>query len=60
LLQAELPQDFAKDFDFVFDCIFGYSFAGDIREPFGSIIQQIKASGVPVASLDIPSGWDVE
>ncbi|KAJ3115881.1 NAD(P)H-hydrate epimerase [Phlyctochytrium bullatum] len=50
------------DFDchVVLDGIFGFSFSGDIRPPFDSIIQRIKASGLPVAAIDIPSGWDVE
>jgi len=49
-----------EQYDIVIDAIFGYSFTGDIRAPFDGIIKELKQSGVPIVSLDIPSGWDVE
>jgi len=49
-----------KDFNVLVDAIFGYSFAGDIRAPFDAILPAIKDSLVPIASIDIPSGWNVE
>ena len=47
-------------YKFILDGIFGFSFNGAIRAPFDSIIYNIKRSGVPVISIDIPSGWHVE
>ncbi|XP_050786492.1 NAD(P)H-hydrate epimerase [Gopherus flavomarginatus] len=44
----------------VVDAIFGFSFKGAVREPFGSILRTLEQVTVPVASIDIPSGWDVE
>ncbi|GAM17859.1 hypothetical protein SAMD00019534_010340, partial [Acytostelium subglobosum LB1] len=47
----------------VIDSIFGYSFKGDIRAPFDSIIKTLtglNSQSLPIASVDIPSGWDVE
>nr|XP_013807542.1 PREDICTED: NAD(P)H-hydrate epimerase-like [Apteryx mantelli mantelli] len=44
----------------VVDAIFGFSFKGAVREPFGSILGTLKRVTVPIASIDIPSGWDVE
>ncbi|NXD17787.1 NNRE epimerase, partial [Nothocercus nigrocapillus] len=44
----------------VVDAIFGFSFKGAVREPFGSILDTLKRITVPIASIDIPSGWDVE
>ncbi|KAJ1330146.1 YjeF family domain-containing protein [Batrachochytrium salamandrivorans] len=38
----------------------GFSFSGDIRPPFDSILRSLKASTLPIVSIDIPSGWDVE
>ena len=38
----------------------GFSFAGAVRAPFGDVLSSIAASGVPIASIDIPSGWNVE
>jgi NAD(P)H-hydrate epimerase len=34
-----LPQSLDQDFQFVVDAIFGYSFTGEIRAPFGQIIK---------------------
>ncbi|KYO41808.1 NAD(P)H-hydrate epimerase [Alligator mississippiensis] len=44
----------------VVDAIFGFSFQGAVREPFGSILKTLAQVTVPIASIDIPSGWDVE
>ena len=56
-----LPEDLGIDtFDYILDGIFGYSFKGDIREPFKAIIDTIGKSGIPIVSIDIPSGWDVD
>lgn len=48
------------DYKFVLDAIFGFSFSGEIRTPFDLIIRSIKESSIPVISIDIPSGWNVE
>lgn len=48
------------EFPVIIDAIFGFSFRGEIREPFRSIITAINAAGRPIVSVDIPSGWDVE
>ncbi|XP_046874519.1 NAD(P)H-hydrate epimerase isoform X2 [Hypomesus transpacificus] len=47
-------------YNLVVDAIFGFSFQGAVREPFASILDVLKKTTVPVASIDIPSGWDVE
>ncbi|KAJ3346196.1 hypothetical protein HDU83_003301 [Entophlyctis luteolus] len=48
----------------VVDAIFGFSFAGDVRPPFGEVIETINAecerSRVRVLCVDVPSGWDVD
>ncbi|KAL9643002.1 hypothetical protein ABK040_010693 [Willaertia magna] len=54
-----------KDFNFILDGIFGYSFSGNqgIREPYKTIIDDLKKekNGMPdVIAIDIPSGWDVD
>ncbi|XP_037669736.1 NAD(P)H-hydrate epimerase isoform X2 [Choloepus didactylus] len=47
-------------YDLVVDAIFGFSFKGDVREPFRSILSVLNGLTIPIASIDIPSGWDVE
>jgi NAD(P)H-hydrate epimerase len=46
-------------YELIVDAIFGYSFKGDLRAPFDSVLKALNASDRPVVSLDIPSGWDV-
>lgn len=43
-------------YNLVIDAIFGFSFKGAVREPFGSILGVLKKTTVPIASIDIPSG----
>ena len=54
-------------YDIIIDAIFGFSFSGEIREPFKTIIYDLKeiqekrATEIPmIISVDTPSGWDVE
>ncbi|XP_070323614.1 NAD(P)H-hydrate epimerase isoform X2 [Odocoileus virginianus] len=47
-------------YELVVDAIFGFSFTGEVREPFRSILSVLNGLTVPIASIDIPSGWDVE
>ena len=44
------------NYNFVVDAIFGFSFRGDVRPPYDSIIDVMKSISIPVASVDIPSG----
>lgn len=49
-----------KETDHIIDAIFGFSFSGEIREPFPSIIQALAETSIPVTSIDAPSSWDIE
>jgi NAD(P)H-hydrate epimerase len=44
----------------ILDAIFGFSFKPPVRAPFDDALKLISASGLPIVSVDIPSGWDVE
>lgn len=59
---TEMPEAKVIDeaYNLVIDAIFGFSFNGAVREPFGSILGVLKKTTAPIASIDIPSGWDVE
>ncbi|KAM5129573.1 NAD(P)H-hydrate epimerase [Mantella aurantiaca] len=60
---SEFPQEaevIDGAYNLVVDAIFGFSFQGAVREPFGSILSTLKHITIPIASVDIPSGWDVE
>jgi NAD(P)H-hydrate epimerase len=59
------PRDvLASSIDVIVDAVFGFSFSGDARAPFDSILATLaecsRAAAPPVASVDIPSGWHVE
>ncbi|XP_066577286.1 NAD(P)H-hydrate epimerase isoform X2 [Amia ocellicauda] len=63
LFLPEMPAEadlIDEAYNLVIDAIFGFSFKGAVREPFGSILGTLKKVTVPIASIDIPSGWDVE
>ncbi|KAH9080288.1 YjeF N-terminal domain-like protein [Lactarius deliciosus] len=46
--------------DVVLDAIFGFSFQPPVRAPFDAALPLIARANVPIVSVDIPSGWDVE
>lgn len=38
----------------------GFSFSGEVREPFPAVIKTMEEAGVPVTSVDAPSSWNIE
>ena len=44
----------------IVDALFGFGFKGPVRDPYTAIMQNVIASSIPIISIDIPSGWDVE
>ncbi|ORX89417.1 YjeF N-terminal domain-like protein [Basidiobolus meristosporus CBS 931.73] len=46
--------------DLIVDAIFGFSFAGEVRDPFKQVIQIFSSTKLPVVAVDIPSGWQSE
>ncbi|XP_072173750.1 NAD(P)H-hydrate epimerase-like [Diadema setosum] len=49
-----------SSYNFVVDALFGFSFKGEVRAPFGEVLETLKSISVPLCSIDVPSGWDVE
>jgi NAD(P)H-hydrate epimerase len=45
--------------DLIIDAIFGFSFGGPLRDPFGSIVTQMEETQIPILSVDAPSSWDI-
>lgn len=57
----EMPSNWEDTFDLVVDAIFGFSFHGTPREPFDGILEAISGQrNVPILSVDVPSGWNVD
>ncbi|CCF56206.1 hypothetical protein KAFR_0A07720 [Kazachstania africana CBS 2517] len=46
----------------IVDALFGFSFKPPLREPFATIIKEVcdLQDKVPVVTVDVPSGWDVD
>ncbi|RFU32434.1 hypothetical protein B7463_g3932, partial [Scytalidium lignicola] len=62
-LDVPFTEDFSaalKETDHIVDAIFGFSFSGEVREPFGTVIQALEETSVPVTSVDAPSSWNIE
>ncbi|KAI9598548.1 YjeF N-terminal domain-containing protein [Syncephalis fuscata] len=56
----EAVEQAANEADLIVDSVFGFSFGGSVREPFPQVIQLFRETKLPVVSVDIPSGWDVD
>ncbi|KAL9708828.1 hypothetical protein Ac2012v2_007983 [Leucoagaricus gongylophorus] len=66
ILTSFLPNDVSplrqalSESDVIMDAIFGFSFQPPVRAPFDSVLSLLAQSKLPIVSVDIPSGWDVE
>ena len=53
-----------RNYSAIVDAIFGFSFKGAPREPFATALEKMRIAqsshGVPVLSVDVPSGWNVD
>ncbi|KAI3320899.1 NAD(P)H-hydrate epimerase [Xylariaceae sp. AK1471] len=38
----------------------GFSFSGEVREPFPAVIKALEETKIPVTSVDAPSSWNIE
>ena len=38
----------------------GFSFSGEVREPFPAVIKALQETKLSVTSVDAPSSWDIE
>ncbi|XP_065841690.1 NAD(P)H-hydrate epimerase-like [Oscarella lobularis] len=56
----ENPDEINRNFDLVIDSLFGFGFKGDARPPFSAALDTLKRVKIPICSVDVPSGWDIE
>ncbi|KAK7190618.1 hypothetical protein DPSP01_007273 [Paraphaeosphaeria sporulosa] len=62
-LKVPFTDDFPsalKSADHIVDAIFGFSFSGEVREPFPSVIEALRDTKIPVLAVDAPSSWNIE
>lgn len=46
-----------RDCDVLIDALLGIGIHGEVREPYASLIKAMNASGRPILSVDVPSGF---
>ncbi|KAI1263430.1 YjeF N-terminal domain-like protein [Xylariaceae sp. FL1019] len=63
----DLEVPFVDDFnsavsttDHIVDAVFGFSFSGEVREPFPAVIKAFEETDLPITSVDAPSSWNIE
>ncbi|KAL9610221.1 MAG: hypothetical protein Q9167_005070 [Letrouitia subvulpina] len=62
-LNVPFTEDFEvalENADHVVDAIFGFSFSGEVRDPFGAVITALENTSVPVTAVDAPSSWNID
>lgn len=47
-----------EDCDLMVDGLLGTGLSGEVKEPYKALIEAMNSSGVPILSIDIPSGLD--
>lgn len=45
-----------QHYSLIVDALFGFSFSGEVRAPFGDILDKLTQVKIPICSIDIPSG----
>lgn len=53
-------ENLKSKYQLVVDALFGFSFKPPVRPLFAPLLETLSKTSVPVASVDIPSGWHVE
>ncbi|KAJ3334621.1 hypothetical protein HDU91_002637, partial [Kappamyces sp. JEL0680] len=59
-VSSTAPPAPADGFAYILDGLFGFSFRPPVRPDFEPIMAFLDATKIPIISIDIPSGWDVE
>lgn len=62
-VQVPFTEDFStavQQTDHIVDAIFGFSFSGEVREPFPKVIEALQTTKIPVLAVDAPSSWNIE
>ncbi|OMH85188.1 NAD(P)H-hydrate epimerase [Zancudomyces culisetae] len=65
-VQCDIPvekDDFSQclvNTDLIIDAFFGFGFKPPIREPYLAALKALEGTAIPIVSVDVPSGWDVD
>lgn len=50
----------ATKYRLIADGLFGFSFKPSVRDTFKDVMNLMAETDIPIVSVDIPSGWNVE
>lgn len=53
-------EEINENYGMIVDSLFGFTFKPPVRPTFVDIMNILLYTKLPIASIDIPSGWDVE
>ena len=56
----EIDRVIELDADLIIDAIFGIGLKGELKEPARSIVRNLNKRGIPIVSVDVPSGLDAD
>lgn len=54
------PKELCNEYQFLVDALFGFSFKPPVRDEMKPAMDALIDAGLPVCSVDVPSGWNVE
>ena len=57
---SEQIKAIAGDSDMIIDAIFGTGLKGEVRGEYIELLEAVNSQGIPILSVDIPSGLDCD
>ncbi len=58
--ETPTKEELDSDYDLIVDALFGFSFRPPVRPQVAPLLRALAETSTPLASIDVPSGWDVE
>ncbi|CAH0771612.1 unnamed protein product [Bemisia tabaci] len=55
-----ISEEELNQYNLIVDSLFGFSFKPPVRPLFVPLLDLLQKTKIPICSVDIPSGWDVE
>ena len=56
--RAEGSESLFREADLIIDALLGTGLHGEVRDPYATLIREMNASGAPILSVDVPSGFE--
>lgn len=56
--RSEGSDSLFREADLIIDALLGTGLHGEVRDPYATLIREMNASGAPILSVDVPSGFE--